>query len=423
MICPAAVSPATEGLFGYLSSNKDATTGYNLVTGLGSVDVTNLAAAWGDLLTASTVVLSPSAVNIVTGASETITVTVTPSTASGVVTLSDLNNSVTTTLGTVTITGGTGTFTTTSLPVGTNSIAGSYVGTNKSSASVAVTVTVTAPDFTLHNTGGVSASVFAGVTATGYAFTVAPLSPATTFAANVTLVCTGLPANTSCAFSTNPILAGAVSTSETLTITTTGPNTAGGTSQLRRRADNRSPWLPLAMPLAGIVMAGFAGRFAGGRLSKYSVIAGICVSLALLGMMVACGGGSSTPPAVAVSVSAGTPANVFPNDAADSWPAQTAQFTATVTNTTNTAVTWAVTTANGGTISSTGLYTPPTIASGLPATVTVTATSAADTTKSGSSTETLNAATVPGTYTPITVTATEAGTNHTVSPTYTLIVQ
>ena len=40
MQCPAA------GVFGYLASNKDVITGYNLVTGLGSVDANNLAIAF-----------------------------------------------------------------------------------------------------------------------------------------------------------------------------------------------------------------------------------------------------------------------------------------------------------------------------------------------------------------------------------------
>jgi hypothetical protein len=153
------------------------------------------------------------------------------------------------------------------------------------------------------------------------------------------------------------------------------------------------------LPLAGIVVAGFAGR----KLSRHSAIAGLCVSLALLGLLVACGG-SSTPP-VNIVVGQGTPSSVFPNNTGWS-PLQTAQFTATVTNTTNTAVTWAVTTANGGTIDANGLYTAPTVAAGLPTSVTIKATSAADTSKSASATETLKAATIPGTYT-VTVTATE----------------
>lgn len=68
---------------------------------------------------------------------------------------------------------------------------------------------------------------------------------------------------------------------------------------------------------------------------------------------------------------------------------QTQQFTATVINTANTGVTWSVSPAGTGTISSTGLYTAP---ASVPTqqTVTVTATSQADSTKTASATVTLS---------------------------------
>jgi YD repeat-containing protein len=67
---------------------------------------------------------------------------------------------------------------------------------------------------------------------------------------------------------------------------------------------------------------------------------------------------------------------------------QTQQFFATVTNSNNQAVTWSISPAGLGTISTTGLYTAP---SGIAAqqTVTVTATSQADSTKSGTGALTL----------------------------------
>src|SRR6202050_1001250 len=61
------------------------------------------------------------------------------------------------------------------------------------------------------------------------------------------------------------------------------------------------------------------------------------------------------------------------------------QFTATVTGSRNSAVTWS---ATSGTVSSSGLYTAPTAAGSY----TVTATSVADTTKSGSASGTVTAA-------------------------------
>ena len=46
--CPS--SGASAGIIGFDASNSDATTGYNLVAGLGSVDVNNLATAWAATL-------------------------------------------------------------------------------------------------------------------------------------------------------------------------------------------------------------------------------------------------------------------------------------------------------------------------------------------------------------------------------------
>ena len=73
----------------------------------------------------------------------------------------------------------------------------------------------------------------------------------------------------------------------------------------------------------------------------------------------------------------------------------TQQFTATVQNTNNTAVTWQVNGVTGGnatvgTVSSSGLYTAPGVVPS-PATVTVTAVSRADTTKSASAQVTITA--------------------------------
>jgi hypothetical protein len=162
------------------------------------------------------------------------------------------------------------------------------------------------------------------------------------------------------------------------------------------------------LPLAGIVAVSFAGR----KRATLFAIAGAGVPLVFLGLLVACGGGGNgngkTLPVV-VSLSAGLPSSIFPNDAADDWPIQTAQFTAAVSNTNNTAVTWGISPANAGTISASGLYTAPTVANGLSSTVTITATSVSDPTKSAHATETLEAATIPGSYN-VSVTATESGT-------------
>ena len=87
-----------------------------------------------------------------------------------------------------------------------------------------------------------------------------------------------------------------------------------------------------------------------------------------------------TTPAAAISVS------VSPTTATVA-SGGTEQFSAQVTNTSNTAVTWS---ATSGTVSTTGLFTAPTVTATK--TVTVTATSVADNTKSASATVTVNAA-------------------------------
>lgn len=136
----------------------------------------------------------------------------------------------------------------------------------------------------------------------------------------------------------------------------------------------------------------------------------VCSSLALaFGLLViaaACGGGGggggvSSDPPPSISVSTG-PAS------ASLLLGGSQQFTATVTGTSNTAVTWSVNGTIGGnatvgTISTAGLYTAP---ANLPSpnTVTVSATSQADSTKSASVTVTL--AGVAVTVSPLSATVT-----------------
>jgi len=71
------------------------------------------------------------------------------------------------------------------------------------------------------------------------------------------------------------------------------------------------------------------------------------------------------------------------------YPGQTQQFTATVSNTSNTAVNWTVSPSGVGTVNASGLYTAPASITKQQV-VTVTATSQADTTKSASATVTIN---------------------------------
>lgn len=127
------------------------------------------------------------------------------------------------------------------------------------------------------------------------------------------------------------------------------------------------------------------------------VVLGVCFT------MVGCGGmntsSTSTPPAVAVSLNQ---ASVTLGVGA------TTQFSATVQNTTNTAVTWSVDTIAGGnstvgTINASGLYTAPSQAGNH----TVTATSVADTTKNANAAVTVG---MLAAITPASVTIPPGGT-------------
>jgi hypothetical protein len=125
-----------------------------------------------------------------------------------------------------------------------------------------------------------------------------------------------------------------------------------------------------------MLLVGLAGC---GVPRRYRIV-GLCLTLALAGLLVACGGGSSSspPPSVNVSVSPSTANTLYPS--LPLAPAQTQQFTAVVTPTTtgqgvSQNVTWAVRGGSAfGTISSSGLYTAPASLPN-PAAVTVTATS------------------------------------------------
>jgi uncharacterized protein YjdB len=158
-----------------------------------------------------------------------------------------------------------------------------------------------------------------------------------------------------------------------------------------------------------MVMVGLVGR----KVSKHSALAGLCVSLVLLGLLIACGGGSAP---VSVTVTPGT-ASLYPNNTG--WPSQTQNFTASVANSSNTAVTW---TASSGTIDASGKYTAPTISAGLPSSATITATSQAGS-AFGTASVTLKPATIPQPSPgyQVTVTATEGSTSHTTA--VSLVVQ
>lgn len=154
---PTAIVCPTSGIFGFSASgagNFDPTTGYNLVSGLGSVDLDKLAVAWAGTRSATTVVsLVPSATQI--NRSQNVTFTATLSSASALGNVSFFNNGSTSALGTAALTrtgSGVVTFSTTALSAGMNRVTAMYNGdasNGPSPMSAAATVTVIQPSFTL----------------------------------------------------------------------------------------------------------------------------------------------------------------------------------------------------------------------------------------------------------------------------------
>ena len=288
-------------------------------------------------------------------------------------------------------------------------------GSLTATTSVALTVS---QDFTVPPTLTNPASAEAGE----YTTTTMALAPVGggNFTSNITYACTsGLPTGATCSFSPTQIGSGTGGQTVTITVQTAGPFTgaAGGAKRgetLRKLTSHQQQlWLPLSLPLAGIVMVGLFG----GLPRRYKIV-GLCLALTITGFLVACGGGSSsTPPPAVVTVSPSSVSTLYPSLAGA--PAQTQQFSATVSNSSSQTVSWAVTggSANGTIDSTTGLYTAPaTLPS--PANVQVTAT-AAGAASPGTATVNLQTPTPAGSPT-ITVTVTEGGIQHTT--TFTLTV-
>ncbi len=235
--CPG--SGANAGILGYEASNADSTTGYNLVTGLGSVDVAKLVSAWAG--SQSSFALSASSINpttVTAGNSLTATITVAPSNGStftGTVGFSCGNVSgITCSFLPKTVTGGSGT-TTVTISVAANVAAGATSvtvtgtsGSTTANASVGFTVAASSDTFSMTSTlssgtlavkqgqsGVVNLTVSGSLVTTsgGNTQTILPL----------TYTCTGYPSLSTCTFSpSSPTQVAAV----TVNITTTASSSA-----------------------------------------------------------------------------------------------------------------------------------------------------------------------------------------------------
>jgi len=327
---PKALQCPAGGTMGYLAANADTATGYNLVTGLGSVNANNLATAFGDLQVATTtaIALAPAPAPqppFFQGESITFNVTVTnttgtPNTATGAATL---YNSTTAVSGSTTpVAAGIATVSTSELPVATNTVTASYIGIYASSTSTnSVSVTVITPNFLL--TPGTGSYTVAPGAST-------PLDTITVTSTNgfvntngqtavpLTYSCTGLPSESSCTFSPS-------STTQSATPTVSIQTTAPSSSQLRSPLGrgNRT-FLAMLLPgLFGIVLTVGSRKRAARcmRLLSFMVVLGLSTM-----WLASCGGGGSSGPS-----NPGTPAGTYPIQINAKTPAGVSGTAGTVT--------------------------------------------------------------------------------------------
>ncbi len=310
VVCPAS------GSLGFSASNFDPTTGYNLVTGLGSIDADKLVTA----LTVFTLTPStPVPASIPAGQSATVTLTVTPVNPSAGMTISFSGTSACAGLPAL----GTCTFSPTqvngasaqtvqltvfipanatpgTLPI---TVTGAASGTSSGSQATTVSLTVTATNqsFTVASNAKTYSVVPGGtaqvqLTLSGTNGFVNTSNSTTALPVTYTCLQSSLPTEVQCSFS--PTGGAAVSsTSLTLNITTTGP-----TSRLQPPLGHGGR-LYYALLLPGL----FGIVFASGSRSRGARLLGLIVVLGVSSLGVSSCGGSSG----GVQKNSGTPAGTY----------------------------------------------------------------------------------------------------------------
>jgi hypothetical protein len=259
-------------------------------------------------LTASTTTLAASATTATAGQSITLSATVKQPSGdvtvpSGTVTF--LNG--TDKLGTGTLnSSGVATFTTTTLPTGSDSITAQYGGdTNfatSTSSAVVITVTVAAPDFTL-SLSPESATVASGSSTT----TTLSIQPSGGFTQAVSFACSGLPSNTTCSFAPTTVTpTGASAATTTLTLNTTSTAARLDQDRLNKTLGGRGT-IALAFTLLGLSGLVSARRRLHRILKNTPMVCllGLCL-LGLLSGLTGCGGSSpkSSPVTSTITITA-----------------------------------------------------------------------------------------------------------------------
>jgi subtilase family serine protease len=278
-IVPCTTGTPSCPTTGTLQFGFTAGTGYDQVTGLGSIAGNQLALAWGQLLTPSSTSISASTPQIIQGVNETFMVTVTPSTATGTVSLSASGVA----LGTAAVSAGNATFSTTALPPGTNSVTATYNGIFATSTSAAVPVTVTPPSYSVSS--NIATIAVVGGTPAQATLTI---TPGNNFPQSITFSCSNLPAESSCVFSPTSVTPNGAAVTDSLSIKTTAP-TARLNSPFER--GGRIFYAVLLPGVLGVALSGGSRNRAVRQIRLLSLITLLGFSTLGLG---ACGNSSAT---------------------------------------------------------------------------------------------------------------------------------
>ncbi len=196
-------------------------------------------------------------------------------------------------VGTGTLTNGIATVNVTSLPIGTDSLTAVYAGDTNfaGSTSSAVSETVIMPDFSIAaNPASLS------ITQGGSSTSVITITPTGGFSQALTLNCSGLPANSTCAFSPATVTPGGAAVTSTMTIATD----VKATNLARTRTTG---WLALGMPFGPAGFAGVLGllgirrrKTSPGKQSAMRML--LVLGAAAMGLTaIGCGGGGPVTPA------------------------------------------------------------------------------------------------------------------------------
>jgi subtilase family serine protease len=287
-----------------------AKAGYDLATGLGSLDVASLAKAWPGFVGAGTTTVTTSSnLTAALGTNVTFTATVTPALANGpaasgtvqfVIDGTDAGSAAA-------IANGTATYATRTLSLGPHSVLAIYSGDANYSTSTSATITETVVNgFTV---SGAAVAISAPGVSGSSTITVVP---GTGFTGMVSLTCAP-PAGVeiACSFgSTTPVtISGTSSGTATMTVTTTAPHAlARSNPRADARPRDRMGWW---MGSGGAFFAGFFMIGLPSRRRRSTAILGLLFSVCLA-VGVGCGGGSgSSGGGGGAQTDPGTPANSY----------------------------------------------------------------------------------------------------------------